>query len=253
MSLADHLRELRWRLVASLVVIVLGMIVCAFFYDPLTAILLQPLRDAKAQLAVTNPGLDIKTTISDVTAPFIMALKVVGLAGLVVTCPFWLYQAWAYIVPALVAQEKKLALLFIGAAVPLFLFGIAAAYWVLPQGIVVMLQFTPGTMDITNMLDINNFLNLLLQMMVVFGIGFLIPVFVVALNLVGILPAAALAKARTYVVFGCFVFAAAATPGSDPFSMMALALPMALLFFGAELICRVNDRRRAKRAAAVAA
>lgn len=247
MSLADHLRELRWRLVASLVVIVIGMVASAFFYNDLMALLLRPWLDAKATLAVTNPDLELQAVLGDTTAPFLLALKVTGLAGLILTSPIWIYQVWAYIVPALVAQEKKIALLFLGAAIPLFLFGVAVAYWVLPQGIVVMMQFTPLGAEITNLFEINNFLGLLIQLMLVFGLGFLVPVFVVALNLVGVVTSEQLRKARTYVIFGSFVFAAAATPGGDPFSMIALAIPMSLLFIAAEMICRVNDRRRARR------
>jgi len=247
MSLADHLRELRYRLIVSLSVIALGMVGSAFFYNQLMGLLTAPLLSAQQQLAVSNPELDLQAVLPDVTTPFLLALKVVGIAGLVVTSPVWIYQAWAYVVPALVAREKRLALVFLSAALPLFLFGVLVAYWVLPQGIVVMMQFTPMGVDVTNLLDINNFLGLLIQLMLVFGLGFLVPVFVVALNLLGVLTADQLKGARTYVIFGCFVFAAAATPGGDPFSMIALAVPMALLFVAAEAVCRVNDRRRARR------
>lgn len=247
MSLADHLRELRYRMVFSLVFVVLGMIGCAFFYQQLVQILMQPYTTASEILAVTNPGINMQATINDVTQPFLFALQVVGLGGIVLTSPVWVYQVWAYIVPALVAKERKYALMFLGAAIPLFLLGVAAAYWVLPQGIVVMMQFTPLGIEITNLIEISNFLRLLIVMMLAFGIGFLTPVFVVGLNMLGILPAAALKNARPYVVFGCFVFAAAATPGGDPFSMVALALPMALLFFIAEYLCRLNERRLGRR------
>ena len=138
--------------------------------------------------------------------------------------------------------------MFLGAAVPLFLFGVAVAYVVVPQGVVVMLQFTPNVnIQIDNLLQIDNFLALLLQMMLVFGLGFLIPVVVVTLNLVGLVTGEMLRKARAAVIFGSFVFGAAATPGGDPFSMMALAIPMSLLFLLAEWICHGNDKRRARR------
>ncbi len=250
MSLGDHLRELRWRLIASAVVIVLGMIACAFFYDPLMQVVLHPLQVAATALKETNPELHIQYTIHDILNPLILWLKVAAVAGMILTCPFWLYQAWAYIAPALLAKEKKYALMFLGVAVPLFLFGVVVAYTVLPQAIIIMLQFTPtGTVDVSNLLAIDNFLSLLLQMMLVFGIGFLIPVFVVAANLMGLVKGEQLKKARGVVVFLSFVFAAAATPGGDPFSMMALGVPMALLFVLAESIAHGNDKRRAKRQA----
>lgn len=251
MSLADHLRELRWRLVASMVAILVGMIASAFFYDPLMKLVLYPLEIAASTLKVTNPELDIQYTINDVINPLILWLKVAAVSGLILTCPFWLFQAWSYIAPALVTKEKKYTLMFLGVAVPLFLFGVAVAYIVLPQAIIVMLQFTPaGTVQVSNLLAIDNFLSLLLQMMLVFGIGFLVPVFVVAANLMGLVTGAQLKKARAVVIFASFVFAAAATPGGDPFSMMALGLPMALLFIGAEAISHGNDKRRARKRAA---
>lgn len=251
MSLGDHLRELRWRIVASLVVVTLGMILAAFFNDLLTGVLLYPLEVATAQLRVSNPELQLRYTINDVLNPFFLWLKVAAVGGLILTCPFWLYQAWAYIAPALLAKEKKYALAFLGASVPLFLFGVVVAYLVVPQGIVVMLQFTPtGTIQVDNLLQIDNFLSLLLQMMVVFGVGFLIPVVVVTLNLIGLVTGEMLKKSRAVVIFLSFVFGAAATPGGDPFSMMALAIPMSLLFLLAEWICHRNDARRARRQAA---
>lgn len=250
MSLGDHLRELRWRLVASLVAITLGMILAAVFNDVLMRVVLQPLEVASAQLQVSNPELQVRYTINDILNPFFLRLKVAAVGGMLVTCPFWLYQVWAYIAPALLAKEKRYALMFLGASVPLFLFGVVVAYVVVPQGIVVMLQFTPTqTIQVDNLLQIDNFLSLLLQMMLVFGLGFLIPVIVVTLNLVGLVTGAMLRKARAVVVFCCFVFGAAATPGGDPFSMMALAIPMSLLFLLAEWICHANDKRRAKRQA----
>ncbi len=117
-------------------------------------------------------------------------------------------------------------------------------YYILPQGIAVMLAFTPAS--VTNLLEINDFLKLTLQLMVVFGLGFLMPVVIVGANLMGVVKAQQLAKARTYVIFGTFVFGAAATPSSDPFSMLALALPMTVLFLIAEVICHFHDRRVAR-------
>lgn len=251
MSLADHLRELRWRLIASAIAIVVGMIASAFFSDALLAIVFHPLRVAEEALKATNPELNIRFTLADVLNPFMLRLKVAGVAGLILTSPFWLYQAWSYIAPALVAKEKKYTLMFLGSAVPLFLFGVVVAYLVWPQAIIMLLQFTPtGTIEVDNLLAIDNALSFMLQLMLVFGIGFLVPVFVVAANLIGLVTGAQLKKARTVVIFATFIFGAAATPGGDPFSMIALAIPMSLLFLLAEWICHGNDKRRAKRQAA---
>ncbi|MFV0407845.1 MAG: twin-arginine translocase subunit TatC [Propioniciclava sp.] len=112
---------------------------------------------------------------------------------------------------------------------------------------VILLGFTPENQDVLNLLNLVELLTLMMKLMLVFGIGFLMPVIVVALNFMGIVSAASLRKARPYVMFGCAVFGGAATPGGDPFSMLALAVPMMLLFFIAELIARAKNRRRAAR------
>lgn len=253
MSLADHLRELRYRVIFSLVAIILGMLVVAFVYTPVYTFLLQPWIQAVEILKVTNPTLDTRAVLTGVTTPLVLAMKICAVGGLVISSPLWLYQVWAFIVPALLAKEKRLASLFLAAAIPLYCFGVLVGYVIMPQGISVMMAFTPSSIPVTNLLDVNGFLELMLQLMVVFGLGFLLPVVVVGANLVGVLKAKSLAKARTYVIFGTFVFGAAATPSTDPFSMCALAIPMSLLFLGAEVICHVNDRRKARLLAAEAA
>ena len=250
MTLADHLRELRYRLIVSVVAIVAAASVAAIWYDQLYQLLMRPYLLAVDMLSKSHPGIETTTVISGVTAPFILALKVCVVAGLVIASPVWVYQVWAFIVPALLAKEKKWALTFLAAAVPLFLLGVAVGYFILPQGISVMLAFTPDSVPILNLLEVDRFLDLTLRLMVVFGLGFLMPVVVVGLNLIGVVSAAQLAKARTYVIFGTFVFGAAATPSTDPFSMLALALPMALLYLIAEAIARVHDRRQLAAAAA---
>lgn len=248
MSLADHLRELRYRLIFSVVVIVLGMIVCLVFNEQLLMFMLEPYQRAQEILKGIRPHLDVQAVLDGVTAPIILILMVSGIGGLVLTSPLWLYQVWAYIAPALLAKEKKYTLLFLLAAVPLFLSGVALGYFILPSAIAILLSFTPMGFEGLNLLKMNDFLMLMMQLMLVFGLGFLLPVIVVTLNFIGIVSGKMLAGARRYVLFGCAVFGAAATPGGDPFSMLALAIPMMLLFLVAEAICHANDRRRAKRA-----
>lgn len=249
MALGDHLRELRYRIVAALVWIVLGMTVMAFLYQPLYELLLHPWAAAVDSLRQSRPDISTSVVNIGIVAPFSLALRITAAAGLIVSSPFWLYQVWAFIMPALKRNEKKTALLFIAAAVPLFIAGVVVGYMILPQGIAVLLAFTPDSVQVTNMLDINSFLVMLLQLMLASGVAFLLPVFLVALNLAGVVKGAALGKYRTYSIFGCFVFGAVVTPSTDPFSMSAIAIPMALLYVAAEAVCRSLDKRKAKRLA----
>lgn len=247
MTLFEHLAELRYRLVVSVLWIVLAMIICSFFFTPLYDLLMQPFLQASESLKAARPGAETQAVNIGVTTPMLLAIKIVGVAALVVSAPFWLYQVWAFIAPGLLAKEKKWSLLFIGSATPLFFAGVAVGYLVLPKGIEVMLGFTPESVPVTNMLDIQYFLAFLIRLMLVFGLAFLLPVVIVALNLVGILKAKQLASARLFIIFGIFVFGAVATPSTDPFSMLALAIPMVVLYGVAEIICHINDRARRRR------
>lgn len=246
MTLTEHLRELRYRLLVAAAWIVLGVIICSFFFTPLYHLLLQPYLAAADDLHQARPDATTQIVNIGVAAPFSLAMKIVGIAGLVITAPFWLYQVWAFIAPGLLAKEKKWAIIFVGASTPLFLAGIAICYWVLPKGISVMLSFTPENVPVTNMLDMPYFLTFMMRMMLVFGLAFLLPVVIVVLNLAGILRFRQLAKARVYVIFGIFVFAAVATPDTSPVSMLAMAIPMTVLLIIAEIICYFNDRARGR-------
>jgi sec-independent protein translocase protein TatC len=249
MTLFEHLRELRYRLVVSALAILVGMIVAWFFRYQLMDILQRPYFEAIDALKVKNPDASTLLVNINLTSPLTLALKVSALAGVLVTAPFWLYQLWAFITPGLLAKEKKWALIFIGAATPMFVGGVVVGYVVLPKAITVLLSFTQS--GVSNLQDINAYLSFLLRLMVVFGIAFLIPLVVLMLNIVGVIKAKQLAKYRTLVIFGTFVFGAVATPSTDPFSMLALAVPMTVLFLAAEVIAHILDRRK-ERARALA-
>lgn len=244
MTLFDHLRELRYRLIISVAGIVVTAAVAAIFFGRLYGLLTHPYLVGTAGSSNVTQMVNI-----GVAAPFVLWLKIVGLAGLIASAPLWTYQIWAFIAPGLLAREKKWALVFVGAATPLFLAGVVMAYFMMPKAIAVMLQFTPDGAGVANLVDVPAFLTFLIQMMVFFGIGFLLPLVTVALNLMGVVKATQLAKARTAVIFGCFVFGAIATPSTDPFSMTALALPMSLLYVVAEIICHASDKAKARKQA----
>jgi sec-independent protein translocase protein TatC len=247
MSLFEHLRELRYRLVIASLAIILGMIVCGFFYPALFDLLTKPYYAGITDLKANRPEAITALVSNGLSSPFTVALKICMVAGMVLTSPVWLYQLWAFVVPGLLAKEKKWALIFIGLAAPLFAAGVLVAYVVLPKAIAVLLNFTQS--GVTNLQDINLYLSFLLRLMVVFGIAFLIPLLVVMLNFLGVVKATQLRKYRTYVIFGTFVFGAVATPSTDPFSMLALAVPMTLLFMAAEVVTHLHDRRAARRLA----
>nr|WP_232530913.1 twin-arginine translocase subunit TatC [Microlunatus antarcticus] len=245
MSLFEHIAELRYRLIIMALTIVVGTVVAWFFRSYLTEVIFYPYQLAAEAIRAKNPGASLQMVNQGVASPFTLALKVSAMAGILATSPILLYQLWAFIVPGLLAKEKKWTLIFLGSATPLFLAGVAVGYYVMPKGLVVLLGFTEN--GITNLQDVNQFLSFLMRFMLVFGVAFLIPEVVLILNIMGILKAKYLSKYRSLIIFGTFVFGAVATPSTDPFSMLALALPMTVLFIVAEVIAHVLDRRKARR------
>jgi sec-independent protein translocase protein TatC len=241
MTLVEHVRELRTRLLKAVLAVVVATSVSWFFYDELFHLLSDPYNRTASDLR--GRGYDVELTIiGSVVDPFVLQMKVAAYAGIVAASPVWLYQLWAFITPGLHRQERRWTLGFLAMAVPLFLAGVMLCYWALPKGIGILLEFTPqGVATFTNFGD---YVNFFLRMLLIFGIGFVMPVFVVLLNAMGVLPASSLVKARTWVVLGIFVFAAVATPTGDPFNMLLVALPMTLLYLAAEVVSRVLDRRR---------
>lgn len=239
MALADHLRELRARLLRSVVTLTIAFVVALFFYDPLLNLVLGPYSDAKARL---GDSVETKAYIKGAAGPLLLQLKLSGMAALVATSPYWLYQIWAFIVPGLHAHERKWSRVFAAIAGPLFMLGVATGYYVLPKGLEVLIGFTP--VELENLVEFGEYFSFFTRMLLVFGVSFMIPLFVVLLNLAGVVSGKALGQYRPWIIVGTFVFAAAATPSTDPFSMLMLAAPMTLLFAASELIARMVDRRR---------
>jgi len=242
MALVDHLRELRARLLRSVLVFLVVLVVAFFFYNQLLDAVLHPYNEARDAL---GQEVQTKAYIKGAGGPLLLNLKLCSLAAVVVSSPYWLYQIWAFIVPGLHPHERRWSKLFMAVAGPLFAGGVAVGYYVLPKGLEVLIGFTPSRLE--NLVEFGEYFSFFTRMLLIFGISFEIPLFVVLLNLAGVLPARLLKEYRPWIVLGVFIFAAVATPSTDPFSMLMLAIPMTILFFASELIARVTDRRRRRR------
>jgi len=243
MTLIDHLRELRGRMFKSVIAIVIGFCIAWWQYDWLFDILIQPFTDSVHHLAVEK-GIKSTPFVSGVANAFLLQTKICLVAAIVLTSPVWLYQIWAFVLPGLHSNERKWTMIFVGVAGPLFASGVLLGYYVLPKGLEILIGFTPGQID--SLVDVNSYISFTLRVLLVFGVAFEIPLFVVLLNLAGVVSGKQLGRWRAYIVFATFVFAAVATPSTDPITMLFLALPMTVLFMVSEVIARFVDYRRGR-------
>jgi sec-independent protein translocase protein TatC len=254
MPLSEHLRELRNRLLKSVAAICVATVVALFFYRDIVDFLMRPVlesvgcspqeRDTLAKAGQTCA----EFTVDGMLSPFTIMLKVSFMTGMVVATPVWLYQLWAFLAPGLHKHERRYSLSFVGAGVPLFVGGAYFAYRILPTTAKVMLGFTPDSAR--NFLRLDDFLDLLTRMVVVFGLAFEMPLLLVLLNFAGVVSGRRMLGWWRIMVMGITVFGAVATPSTDPVGMLALAAPVTLLYFAAVGVALVNDRRKARREAA---
>ena len=250
MSVIDHLRELRHRIIVALLIVTAGAIVGYIFYDPILHVLEHPYCSVpyKHRFPGTNTGCHL--IYNQVLAGFTTRLKVSFIAGAVLTSPFWLYQIWAFITPGLRKNERKYTISFVVASTVLFAAGVALAYAVISRGLRFLLS-TAGS-GTQALLTVDSYLSFVTLVLVIFGASFELPLLVVMANLAGVLPARWLRKSQRVAIFLIFLFAAVATPSTDPFTMIAMAAPMCILFEGSVLFAVVHDRRKARRKAEAA-
>jgi sec-independent protein translocase protein TatC len=244
MPLIEHLRELRTRLVRAVLAIVVGTIVAWVFYGPILEFLTQPYNDIRPLLE--ERGIKSDIYITGIGGAFNFQVKISLVVGILMSSPFWLWQAWAFVLPALHRNEKKWAALLTGTGAPLFIAGAGFAYLLLPKAMYVLLSFVPDGLG--SLVTGAEYFNFIIRMMLVFGVACEIPLVVVLLNRIGLVNARQLSRARPWIIISIFIFAAIATPTTDPLTMVFLALPMTILYFISEIIAKLTDRKRAKAA-----
>jgi sec-independent protein translocase protein TatC len=266
MSLGAHLVELRKRLTRAALGIAAGLVVGFALYnlswlgnllEPVLPGAAEALKGAGTWQALSGPVVSIAETMgadtvalnfTNITGAIDIQFQVALVTGIVLSSPIWLYQLFAFFVPGLTGKEKRYTFGFFFSAVPLFLAGCVAGWFVLPRIVEVMFQFVPE--GATTLYDVKYYVDFVLKLMLAVGIAFVLPVFLVLLNFVGVLRGMAILKGWRWAVLAIVVFTALATPAADVLSMVLLAIPMTVLYFAAVGVSLWHDRIADRRAAA---
>lgn len=243
MTLAAHLKELRRRLVIALIALVVGMIISFVLTDYIIDFLIRPV-----ELVRDNLDDDFsRLTYTSIADAFNMRMRISLVVGLVISAPVWLWQIWAFIMPGLKRREIIYSIAFMAAAIPLFFGGCVVALLVMPNVIVMMSQFVPQEEFASQIYEANSYYDFVLKLVVVVGVAFVLPVFLVALNLAGVLRGRTIMRSWRGALIACLVFGMLASPPADMVTMMILAGILYVLYLAAAVVAMLSDRRRRKR------
>jgi sec-independent protein translocase protein TatC len=240
MTVVEHLTELRFRLVFSVVAVVIGMIGGWFLYPHVFHLALQPFCDfmkTHPEVAL-DPRQPCKVVFLSITEPFITKIKVVGFLGLVIALPVVLYQLWRFITPGLTERERRYSMPFVIASLVLFAMGALIAYITLPKGLNFLLGFA-GTSNIKFVMSTGKYLGFVMLILLAFGAAFEFPLILISLTIVGVLSSRKLRDWRRYALVLIAVLAAVITPSQDWFTMTALMVPLIIFYELSILVARL--------------
>jgi sec-independent protein translocase protein TatC len=245
MTLVEHLTELRNRLIKSVLAIAVGALAGFVFYPQIFDALIEPYCEIDRVTDVTG---ECALYIRDPLGGFKLRFMIAGYAGLFIASPVVLWQLWRFITPGLYENEKRYAVPFVLSSVALFLTGAGLAFWTVPKAFEFL--FSIGGDDLTPLLEPVAYLSFITFMMLAFGIGFEFPILLIFLQLVGVLSSRRLRSWRRYAIVLIVVLVAVITPSGDPYSLLALSVPMYVFYETSIIVGRLIERRRARAASA---
>lgn len=247
MSLMDHLKELRDRIIKIVIAVVIGMVIAFFAYDWIFDFLIEPYRQTSSG---SNSLTDGELVVGDPLEGFAIRMKLALYGGLFIAMPVILWQLWRFITPGLYSHEKRYAIPFLFSALLLFFMGAGIAYYTLPQALSFLDSI--GGDNLVTAYQPGKYFQLITYMLLAFGIGFEFPIVLIFLQMAGLLTPGALRSARRYAWVGITILVAVITPSGDPFSMLALSVPMVLFYEISIVFGRLLERKKRRAAAATA-
>jgi sec-independent protein translocase protein TatC len=242
MSLIDHLKELRHRLLICIWALLAGSIAGFFLYEPAMRLIQSPycdfLRDHPDRAPFKQEGCSL--IFLGAIDGFLITVKVIVFLALLAALPVILYQLWAFIVPGLTARERRWAIPFVALSLVLFLLGGLAAYLTLPRALGFLLSV--GGDFVSPLLTVDKYIGFVIFTILAFGLGFEFPILLISLTAAGVLTNETMRRYRRQVILGLAIFSAVITPSPDPISMLALLIPLYLFYEGAIIVSRLLKR-----------
>ena len=240
MTVVEHLEELRRRLIISISAVGLGAIVGWIFYGPIFRIVTGPYERICRDLPDKIQPDKCKLIVTGVTEPFFIRFKIAVFAGLAIALPIVLYQLWAFITPGLTQRERRLSFPFVVASLVLFALGGWFAYLTLPKGLRFLLGFTGN--ELVPLLTVNRYVTFVIFLGLAFGLSFEFPLVLIFLAAAYVITSRQLRDWRRWAWLSISVFAALITPSQDPYTMLAMMVPMLVFYELSILIARLLKR-----------
>jgi len=239
MTLFEHLAELRTRVLVAIVAVILGGVVVWFLYDPIIHFMLRPYREYllhNRSKDISNGNLVTSGPLEGLTT----RLKICAYGGVAIASPVIFWELWRFITPALYRNEKRYIVPFVSAAVVLFATGVTTAVLVFPKALDWLISVSGY--GVVPLFAPSRYFTLYVTMSLIFGLVFMYPLVLVFLELVEVVPSTKWRHWRRPAIVIICVIAAVITPSSDPFSFLAMAVPMLILYELAILVGRLMKK-----------
>ncbi len=241
MSLVEHLEELRRRLVTALVAVAAGSVIGWILYDRVLALLLEPYCDYWLTVpADVRPSQSCTLFFTGAVDSVLIKLKLVAFIGLFLALPIVLWELWRFVVPGLTRRERRLAVAFVSSSVVLFALGALLAYVTLPRALNFLLGFAGS--EFVPLLTGDRFISFVMLVALAFGLAFEFPILLIFLAMLGIVTSRQMRDWRRWSILAVAIFAAFITPSADPYTMLAMMLPMLLFYEAAIIVARVMGK-----------